>query len=458
MIWVFLGLASFLASELFLRLPILSCFKTASQTARKSASTISNKAISDHWKEMILPAYAGRIAKNSVLGLVYLLLALTPFLVIGLFMEGGLSALSQLMLSLPVLLFVMVLSLGYIWIRSKGGDGSSGYSASDRFLHKVALGNKILPEVLHDVEKGMFLKKSPAMKEGAHVFVCSLARAGTTVVLRELHRSGEFASLTYKDMPFVLAPNLWAKIAGNRTIERSERAHGDGIEVDLDSPEALDEVYWRIFDGESYISARSLKPHAPNGEMMKGYEDLISLVANRHGANRYLSKNNNNILRIPALAKHFPNAQFVIPLRDPLQHAASLRRQHRRFLDNDAFTDSYMTWLGHHEFGSTHRPFAFGAMEHSDPDTLEYWLERWIEAHEHLKGVAETLSDQVRFVDSAKLSQDPNRWSALSRWLGLKDHPAEEIRSIDPQKVEAVDEALSQKAQSLYNHLSNIAV
>ena len=146
---------------------------------------------------------------------------------------------------------------------------------------------------------------------------------------------------------------------GRNAGARTERAHGDGIEVDFHSPEALDEVYWRIFAGDDYIRADRLVPHVPGDEQMAGYRDFIRLVLRRTGRSRYLSKNNNNLLRLDSLAKAFPDSSFSFPIRDPLDHARSLLNQHRRFLGSDGFTRAYMGWLGHHEFGATHRPFVW---------------------------------------------------------------------------------------------------
>ena len=92
---------------------------------------------------------------------------------------------------------------------------------------------------------------------------------------------------------------------------------------------------------------------------------------------------------------------IIIPFRDPIQHAESLRRQHVKWCkrhQQDPFSLSYMTWLAHHEFGLDHRPFKF---EHSylnilqakgvsitlaesivtDQTHLIYWLIRWIEGY-----------------------------------------------------------------------------
>ena len=78
-----------------------------------------------------------------------------------------------------------------------------------------------------------------------HVFISGLARAGTTVLMRKFHATGLYRSLTYRDMPFVLAPNLWRRLSliSRREIENAERAHGDNLFVNIDSPESLDEVF-----------------------------------------------------------------------------------------------------------------------------------------------------------------------------------------------------------------------
>ena len=73
-----------------------------------------------------------------------------------------------------------------------------------------------------------------------HIFVSGLARSGTTILLNALYESDEFASLTYRDMPFVLAPNLWSKLSnGKEKNNKVERAHGDGIKVSTESPDCL---------------------------------------------------------------------------------------------------------------------------------------------------------------------------------------------------------------------------
>lgn len=330
----------------------------------------------------------------------------------------------------------------------------SDYSALDRMLHRLALASPAPAEMLHDVERGMYLKTAPE-DTGRHVFVTGLARAGTTILMREIHRTGEFGSLTYADMPFVLAPNLWAKLSrkGARPGVRSERAHGDGIEVDTQSPEALDEVYWRIFDGKAYIAAEGLRPHDPDAGLIGGYRDLIRLVLRRTGKPRYVSKNNNNILRLAALARAMPGAEFLVPIRQPLDHAASLLGQHRRFLSADAFTRDYMTWLGHHEFGATHRPFLFGAPPEGDPMAMDYWLRVWIAAYAALDTI-EAARPNVTFVPYEALSADPAVWQAVARRIAVTPGAAQELRPVPDRAPDAHDAGLAAEARALHARLA----
>ncbi len=329
------------------------------------------------------------------------------------------------------------------------------YSALDRLLHRLALASPMRAEMLHDIERGLHLKAAPT-DTGQHVFICGLARAGTTILMREIHRSGAFGSLTYADMPFVLAPNLWHRISARdqKAGPRAERAHGDGIEVDFHSPEALDEVYWRIFAGGDYIRRDRLIPHRPDRETVAGYRDLIRLILLRTGKNRYLSKNNNNILRLPALANAFPDAVFLVPVRDPESHANSLLAQHRRFTGSDPFTQSYMQWLGHHEFGATHRPFAWnGSPAAGDPETLAYWMAQWTAAHEVLLDVARAHAN-VLIVPSDRLAEDAAIWPAIARRVGIDPAPLKEIRAMPVRRAEGGDAS----ADALYRALADSAV
>ena len=105
------------------------------------------------------------------------------------------------------------------------------YDAASRFLHTIALSGRATPEIFFDLEKASHARGCPDASTGAHIFVSGLARAGTTLLLRMLYETGEFASLTYRDMPLVMAPNFWKGISApfQKSAERKERAHPDHV-------------------------------------------------------------------------------------------------------------------------------------------------------------------------------------------------------------------------------------
>ena len=127
------------------------------------------------------------------------------------------------------------------------------------------------------------------------------------MLMRMLHDTQAFCSLTYRDMPFVLAPNTWARLTGlsRRDVAARERAHGDGIIVDVDSPEALEEVFWGVFCGPAYIGPETLRPMEADDDVLEQFRRYVAIILKRYQADRYLSKNNNNLLRLPSLRGRF---------------------------------------------------------------------------------------------------------------------------------------------------------
>ena len=117
----------------------------------------------------------------------------------------------------------------------------NNYSWLEQKLHKFALSSQFMREVTFDFESTNISSTSETEN---HIFIAGLARAGTTILLNALYKSNVFSSLSYSDMPFVLAPNLWSKISFSKgNLEFKERAHGDGIKVSAESPEAFEEVF-----------------------------------------------------------------------------------------------------------------------------------------------------------------------------------------------------------------------
>ncbi len=67
MIWVFTGVLTVILVELFLRLPLISTARGIGNTARKAARALSARGVSDHWKEKVSQAYAGKMARATLI-------------------------------------------------------------------------------------------------------------------------------------------------------------------------------------------------------------------------------------------------------------------------------------------------------------------------------------------------------------------------------------------------------
>lgn len=119
MIWLFVVLAGVLASEAFLRLPLLPVIRKVTTTAQKSGRVLKSKRISDHWKERILPSYSWVIGKGSIQFFLMLMLALAPVALLGLAFPGGMAAWGEALLRPSVIGALCVVSILYIWIRLK---------------------------------------------------------------------------------------------------------------------------------------------------------------------------------------------------------------------------------------------------------------------------------------------------------------------------------------------------
>lgn len=322
---------------------------------------------------------------------------------------------------------------------------SNTYSVLQRWLHWLALNPAAVRRLAFDLERqfalptrykpiepGSSLALNTLDPASGAVYVCGLARSGTTILLQILDQIDDFRSLTYRDMPFVLAPNLW-KCVTRHAIQQSaptERAHGDGIMVDFDSPEAFEEVFWRTFS-QHVRTKDSLSTNEPSPEVLTAFADYRALVANPKTearpisgtARRYLSKNNNNLLRLRSLCAD-PTATVLLVYRDPVATARSLHRQHRRFCatqTQNPFTRTYMGWLGHHEFGVDHLPFGMVKPEMDasySPDDLNYWLDYWNAVYRH---VLRQNDLPLNFVSHAALCAQPLRMlNSLFGTLGVQ--------------------------------------
>lgn len=331
--------------------------------------------------------------------------------------------------------------IAYLWLRTgwlkrraqKEGSANinspgPGYSRISRWLHWFALEISIIRNMSFELEKVLYLKKAfhdPRIIDQP-LYVMGLARSGTTVVLEILEKTGAFHSTTYRDMPFVLCPNFWRGLTRRSRLNPrlATRAHGDGIVIGFDSPESFEEVFWRTTcatrSGPDFAYLNANEETLADFAAFRQLSVLSGLSSNfreSQGSHkmRYLSKNNNNVMRLDALSSQL-GAQLVLVIRDPLATAWSLYRQHQRFIKlqtDDAFVMAYMRWLAHHEFGLSHKPFMIGTqfLEGMNPNQPDYWLSYWLGLYDNLlKTFNSMLTDhrsRILWVSHERMCQAP---------------------------------------------------
>jgi len=327
----------------------------------------------------------------------------------------------------------------------------SRYGLLDRMLHRIAFATPGAQRGTADLEQRMFRSELEPLEPGPPVLVTALPRAGTTMLLELLAATDEFAAHTYRDMPFVLCPMLWARLSRpfQRDYAASERAHGDGIEVGPDSPEAFEEMLWKAFWPKHYRGAAiPVWRDCDDDEFVEFFaaHRRKILALRRRSAptrSRYVSKNNANIARLPAIWKAVPDAIVVVPFREPLQHAASLLRQHQQFCrmhDDDAFVRRYMAGIGHHDFGRNLKPIDFGGWfgdrDIGEAEQLRFWLQYWLAAYRHV--LAQTGNERMHLVRFESLDGEHDL-TPLAQAMQMADATALTSQSQRLRKVTARD-------------------
>ncbi len=318
------------------------------------------------------------------------------------------------------------------------------YSWLEQKLHKFALSSQFMREVTFDFESTNI---SSISETENHIFITGLARAGTTILLNALYKSNFFASLTYADMPFVLAPNLWSKISFKRgEPELKERAHGDGIKVSTESPEAFEEVFWKTFADEE------------NKELEDKFRVYVGNIVHKYKKERYLSKNNQNIKRVECITSIFSNSKILIPFRDPIQHAYSLLTQHKKFIEdskNEKFISKYMKWIGHTEFGPSYIPIHNHNLNFHNDLEINHWIEQWYLTY---SDTFQSLKNKknVHIISYEKLCLNKDYWFQIQKLVNLDEPYDFEFRESIKDIPYKINKGLKEKAMSLYFDLNGL--
>lgn len=360
---------------------------------------------------------------------------------------------------------LLILKLASLARKPKAKDHQA-YSPAEQVVHMVAFVPAIQKALFgfDNLVQTLFTKRP---KETHLVFVTSLARGGTTACLNAMYSLETVGTNTYRDMPFLTAPVSWNALSGlmRRKTERHERAHGDGIEIDLDSPEAFDEVYWKLWWPHKYRD-EGIQPwdagdftRRQRKSLGRAFEKVLTVRGRtcRH----YVSKNNANIARLAMLKEAFGDCSILVPLRRPAPHAASLLRQHENFVrqqGDDPFVQRYMKDIGHYEFGLAHKPILFEGFDPAGNDEMspDYWLHYWIAAFSDVL----TQADRIEIVlqDELRSRPDPVFKQALAR-VGIEYDSSTDFsgyfrRGEDVTDESVFDPALLNKANRIYDALA----
>lgn len=280
--------------------------------------------------------------------------------------------------------------------RRSGIRVPAGLHLQSRFFAKT----QRLWRRLADLESSTVREEITQLGIHCPVYVTSLPRSGTTILTEMLERHPDLTCHRYSDFPNIWTP-YWRNYLLQKTRRQApkleERAHQDRIRVSNDSPEAVEEVLWMYFFPSAHDAQSNhvLDGTTRNREFDGFYrEHILKLLAIRH-ARRYLAKGNYHVSRIRYILSLFPDAKFLIPVRDPVSQVASLARQHALFTlasREDSRVPLQLAWSGHFEFGPGRTQVNFGNSQASrairdaweQGSEVEGWARYWAVTYQHI--------------------------------------------------------------------------
>ncbi len=318
---------------------------------------------------------------------------------------------------------------------------------------RIAEKTRSLLRKLADMESSALREDIDEVAIDRPIYVTALARSGTTIVTEILHDHPSTTSHHYADFPFVELP-YWRNWLHQRSRfskpEAVERAHKDRILVTEDSPEAVEEVLWMQFFDQLHAAGEShlLTEQDRDPAFDRFYRDHIRKLLMIRNAKRYLAKGNYNVARLRYIQSLFPDARFVIPVRHPIWHIASLMKQHRFFNEGNRVNPKIAPQLaasGHFEFGALRHAINFGdhaahqAIETAwaQGDEVRGWALYWRSVYGHLCNAYETdvhIKDAVCFTRFETLCADPG--TEIDRIL---DHCRLDANSFQSQRADFID-------------------
>lgn len=247
-----------------------------------------------------------------------------------------------------------------------------------------------------DLETRLFADRLAPIEIDGPTWIAGLARSGSTILLELLAEHPAAATQRYRDFPPVFTPILWDRLLDRMPLapeEAGERAHGDGIMVTSDSPEAFEEPLWMAFfpalHDPQYATIDATTSNPAFERFFRNHLRKLLLV---RAGTRYLAKANYNVTRLRYLLRLFPDARFILPIREPVWHVASLMKQHQLFCTAERRyprARRHLARAGHFEFGFGRRPIHGGNPKAAEEISrlwaagaeVEAWSAQWSEVY-----------------------------------------------------------------------------
>ena len=260
------------------------------------------------------------------------------------------------------------------------------------------------------------------------VFICGMARSGTTFLTHLLSSSNYFSTFKYKYLPFYKIPIFWSYFHNLFYYgqKKRQRLHGDSLKIDINSPDSFEELIWKNYLEDYELKGYWQKIESDQFvELSKNLDTFIKKTIYINKVSRYLSKNNNNIFRIKFLLNKFPNSKIIIVIRNPVDLAFSSAKVHFKFLKYHKtiknFSDE-LSELGHYEFGFQRKMFNLkenrSSYEHNIRfKTIKLYLEKYTDLLDFIiKNYSKEIDDKKIVIfnyDNLKKIDD------LSKLLGF---------------------------------------
>lgn len=265
-------------------------------------------------------------------------------------------------------------------------------------------------------------------------YICGLPRAGTTISLQMLSEHPDIATHRYSDFLMPYLPWLWNRLFPKLPVRvmrtPAERVHRDRIEVTRDSPEGVEEMLWERHFRQLYDETRCnvLDADATNEPFERFYTDHIRKLLLVRGRTRYLTKNDRCVTRMRYIRRLFPDARFLLYIRHPVNHVASLLKQDRIWRElhrDDPRQAKTIELTGHHAFGPSEVAANVG------DDTVVQQIRQCREEGRHVRSRALYWASIYGFV-LQQLKDDPGlaRSVCVVRYEDLCGDPARTIDRI----------------------------